>query len=302
MIYKEKFNPSPVDSWSISIWFFSRSFITTCINIRLGLKWKWSANFSIQAREDRQQIKQKRNHPKKQPKEPAKETKTHLKLITLQKLLLSPCVPCRPCWEATSEEQSAGLGTLVTGRAEWGGSGWAVANLPLQRGVQQMHGSHSLWAWYCYPSPEAFILQVAVLPKLPCTPGAQQNEKKQLVRKEVQGKCWFSLASFAMSMQRAWAAVYLLQAVQSPWKSAKKGCESVFGVLVGLQRTQHDVPAWDALLPCWASVFPLGRFLLGCIPWVRGGCRRCLGSLYGKKCSLWMRTGKILAYLFGSKT
>lgn len=67
--------------------------------------------------------------------------------------------------------------------------------------------------------------------------------EKQLVRKEVQGRCWFSLASSVMSVQRAWVAVCLLQAVQSPWKSAKKGCESVFGVPVDLQRTQQEVPA-----------------------------------------------------------
>lgn len=41
---------------------FPHSYIAACINISLGLKWKWSANFSIQAKEDKQQIEQKRNH------------------------------------------------------------------------------------------------------------------------------------------------------------------------------------------------------------------------------------------------
>lgn len=158
-----------MDSWSRSIWFFSRSYITTCINIGLGLKWKWSVNFSIQAGDDKRQIKQKRNHPTGQ------RNKNTFKMDSIaEALAVSLC----SCCKATSEDQSAALGTLVTGKAEWRGSGWAVANVPLQRGVQQMHGNHSPWAWHCHPAPE-------VSPsKQWCSPNSHAHQELSKMRKK----------------------------------------------------------------------------------------------------------------------
>lgn len=178
---------------------FSHSYIAACINIRLGLKWKSSANFSIQAREDKWQNR-------KGTILGAEEIKTHLKWIALQKLLLPLHAPCKPCWEAMSEEQSAALGTLVTGRGVWGGSGWAVAAWPMCsfRGVCSKCVAASRAA--TAREPNAVLLQRASRCKKWCSQNSRtfrelsKMRKKQLSRKEVQGRCWFSLASSAMSL------------------------------------------------------------------------------------------------------
>lgn len=115
-------------------------------------------------------------------------------------------------------------------------------------------------------------------------PGAEQNVGKASSLGRSIGKVLVVPSSSAVSLQRSWLPIcqQMPQAVQPQQKPSRKVYETVFRSLVGLQRTQHGVPAWDALPPCQPLAFLLGKFLLGCVPWVRGRCRRHLEHLSGK--------------------
>lgn len=144
------FNPSWLGSGSVRVGFiFSHSYISACINIRLGLKWKWSANFSIQAREDKWQIKQKRNHLS------SRRNKNMFKMNNLH-CRSSRCLSvlhARPAGKPSVRSSLLHLRALAMGRVEWGGPGWAAAEwtyVPQRRGVRQTCGSQQsnlrLWA------------------------------------------------------------------------------------------------------------------------------------------------------------
>lgn len=246
-------------SQSVRIGFlFSHSYIAACINIRLGLKWKWSANFSIQAREDKRQIKQKRNHLTSQRnKNTFKMNNLHCRSSCCFSMLRAS-----PSGKPLVRTSLLHLAALVLGRGEWGGPGWAAAGggqcAPLEGCMakvwQPAERTQPMNKWgHCKSFTRA---------SSPCKWCGSQNSqacqeltkmrKKQLVMKEVQGRCWLSLAGSAVSLQRAWLQIcqWMPQAVQFQQKPSKKGCETVFRALVGLQRTQYKVPAWDALPPC----------------------------------------------------
>lgn len=176
-------------SQSVRIGFlFSCSYIAACINIRLGLKWKWSANFSIQAKEDKQQTKQRRNHLTTQ------RNKNTFQMINLP--CRSSCSHAAPTRMLHPRHQSLAVGD----------------------GEGQVEDQDQGDAAGCLTEPARWTTQACARGPSPCQQHGSQNicacwelskmrkKKKKAVMETIWGRCWIPLSG---------SVVLPLQMVQS---------------------------------------------------------------------------------------
>lgn len=129
-----------------------------------------------------------------------------------------------------------------------------MTSVPLQMSVQQMHGSqqnsHSPWALHFHPSPWGFHPASSGAPRAGMHTRSSSEKEKATRQERNTGKvlvfpgqfCHVSAQSLGCSLPTPSSPVSMEISKEGLWAS-------VWGTF-GLQRTQHDVPAWDALLPC----------------------------------------------------